>query len=342
MRVTPTNATHPHALSSIGPSWFAEGPPRGASHTVKVTTLGRTGLRVGVMGLGAGGDSRLGKALGDESASLRIVRAAIERGVCLIDTAEAYGTEEVVGKALRGFPREHVVLSTKKTTFGEDRVEPAHVVRSLEASLKRLGTDYVDIYHLHGVRPDAYRDLRDRLAEALLRLKDQGKIRFLGVTEAFAADPTHRMLEQALGDDLWDVVMVGFNLLNQTARTRIFPLARARGVGTLVMFAVRRAFSRPERLRELLGELSARGKVSPELVADGLDFLVREGAATSLADAAYRFCRDEPGVDVVLSGTGSEEHLLENARSLAGPPLPAEVHARLVALFDKVDDVSGV
>jgi L-galactose dehydrogenase len=318
----------------------------GASHrpsdTPRVTTLGRTGLRVGVMGLGAGGDSRLGRARGDENVSLRIVRTAIECGVSLIDTAESYGTEAVIGEALRGFPREHVVLSTKKTTFLEPRVEPADVVSSLEASLQRLRTDYVDIYHLHGVRPDAYVDLRDRLVPTLLRLKEQGKIRFLGITEVFAADPGHRMLEQAIADDLWDVVMVGFNILNQSARARIFARTLERRVGTLVMFAVRRALSRPDRLRELLGELSARGKVSPELLEDGLDFLLREGTASSLPDAAYRFCRDEPGVNVVLAGTGNEDHLLENTRSLlTKPPLPADVRERLLALFEKVDDVSG-
>jgi len=311
------------------------------SDTPKVTTLGRTGLRVGVMGLGAGGDSRLGQARGDDCASVRIVRAAIEHGVSLIDTAESYGTEALIGKALRGFPREHVVLSTKKTTFLEERVEPDDVVRSLEASLTRLGTDYIDIYHLHGVRPDAYADLRERLVPALLRLKEQGKIRFLGVTEAFAADPTHRMLEQALADDIWDVVMVGFNVLNQSARARVFKRTLERRVGTLVMFAVRRALSRPDRLRELLGELAARGKVSPALREEGLGFLLRDGAASSLPDAAYRFCRDEPGVDVVLTGTGSEEHLLDNARSLTKPPLPAAVRERLVTLFENVDDVSG-
>ena len=69
------------------------------------------------MGLGCGGDSRLGQARGDTTASVRLIRSALGAGVNFIDTAEAYGTEEVVGRALRNFPRDQVVLSTKKTTF---------------------------------------------------------------------------------------------------------------------------------------------------------------------------------------------------------------------------------
>jgi len=74
---------------------------------------------------------------------------------------------------------------------------------------------------------------------------------------------------------------------------------------------------------------------------DSLDFLIREGGASSLPDAAYRFCRHEPGVDVVLSGTGSLEHLESNVASLSAPPLPEEDLARLRRIFASVDQVSG-
>jgi aryl-alcohol dehydrogenase-like predicted oxidoreductase len=150
------------------------------------------------------------------------------------------------------------------------------------------------------------------------------------------------MLEQALVDDLWDVVMVGFNILNQSARKTVFPRAIERQVGTLVMFAVRRALSRPDRLREVLAELAARGKLPAADAERGLDFLLHEGVAGSIPDAAYRFCLDEPGVHVVLSGTGSREHLTENILALSGPALPARERRRLAALFDRVDDVSGI
>ncbi|XXT14780.1 aldo/keto reductase [Sorangium sp. So ce429] len=303
--------------------------------------LGRTGLTVSVLGLGAGGDSRLGSGRIAEADSLRLVRAAIERGVSFFDTAEAYGTEGLLGKALREVPRDSVVLSTKKTTRLDASLRAEDVVTSLHASLERLGTDHIDVYHLHGVLPDHYDDLRERIVPVLLRLREQGKIRFLGITEAFAADPSHAMLERALRDDLWDVVMVGFNLLNQSARATVFPLTQAKNIGTLIMFAVRRALSRPDRLRELLGDLAARGKVSRELAEGGLDALLEGEDVASLPDAAYRFCRDEPSAHVILSGTSSVAHLLENVRSIEAPPLSPRARERLVEAFAQVDDVSG-
>jgi L-galactose dehydrogenase len=300
--------------------------------------LGRTGLQASVMGLGAGGDSRIGLSAKDEAASVRLVQAALERGVNFIDTAEGYGTEALIGKAIAPFARGELILSTKKSC-GPSTSE-ADVARSLEQSLERLGTDYIDVYHLHGVAPEDYVALRDRLVPALQKQQQAGKLRFIGITEKFLADHKHRMLEQALGDDLWDVVMVGFNLLNQSAREFVFARTLAQDVGTLVMFAVRRALSRPERLAELLAELHARGRISSD-AAQGLGFLLYPGGARTLPEAAYRFCRYEPGAHVVLSGTGNMAHLIENVESLLAPPLPEADRARLLELFRGVDDVSG-
>jgi L-galactose dehydrogenase len=311
---------------------------------MECVTLGRTGLRASVMGLGCGGHSRVGLSTHkDEGESVRVVRAALDCGVNLIDTAEGYGTEPVVGKALQGIPRTSVILSTKKTTVrGDRRATGADVVAGLEASLSRLGTDYVDIYPLHAVRPDMYAYARAELVPAMLNLRDQGKIRFLGITEIFEGDPQHTMLQTALRDDCWEVIMVGFNLLNQGARRTVFPLALQRDVGTLIMFAVRRALSRPERLREVIAGLKQRGRVDADLDEHhGLEFLLHPGGAASIQDAAYRFCRHEPGAHVVLSGTGNVSHLHANVKSLNSPPLPAEDTARLCDLFGKVDDISG-
>jgi aryl-alcohol dehydrogenase-like predicted oxidoreductase len=304
------------------------------------TILGRTGLRVSVMGLGGGGDSRLG-IREDETRAVRLVRGALDLGVNFIDTAEAYDTEAAIGRALREVPRDRFVLSTKKTTLGPAALTPRDLRASLEASLTRLGTDYVDVYHLHGVPPAAYGRLRDDLAVTLLDLKAEGKVRHLGITEKFVDDPQHRMLEQALEDDLWDVVMVGFNVLNQSARERVFSATRRNNVGTLIMFAVRRALSRPERLQELLRELVQSGRLQPDEARDGLDFLLEGGAAQSLPEAAYRFCRYEPGAHVVLSGTSSEAHLRENAASLVRPELPVELRRELVRRFGALDHLSG-
>lgn len=308
-------------------------------------TLGRTGLRVGVMGLGAGGHSRLGQSQGkSEAESIAVVRRALELGANLIDTAEAYKTEPIVGKAVAGVPRDSYVLSTKKgPRTPEGPISAADYRAGVEAGLQRLGLDHVDILHVHGVKPDEYAHVREELIPVLLQLRDEGKIRWLGITENFGDDPTHVTLVTAIQDKVWDVMMVGFNLLNHSAREYVLPYTQAQGIGTLCMFAVRRALSNPEALKELIAKLVASGEI--DLTGYNsekpLDFLTAPNVASSLTEAAYRYCRHEPGMDVVLSGTGSIAHLEDNARALQMPPLPQQALDRVNKLFAGVDSVSG-
>lgn len=302
---------------------------------METTLLGRTGLRVSRMGLGCGGHSRLGLGRGGSlENAVRIVRNAIDLGVNFIDTAETYGTEDAVGQAVVDLSRESVVLSTKVGATFEERPATAAETRArVEGCLRRLRTDYVDVLHLHGILPEEYAHATDVLFPELARMQTQGKIRHVGITEAFIRDPGHRMLTKAVREGPWEVAMVGFNLLNPSARERVFPMAQARGIGTLCMFAVRRALSQPDALRSLLNELAVLGKID---LATDLGFL-----GPDLRDAAYRFCRWEPGVDVVLSGTGSCRHLRENVESLQGPALPIDHQRRVRDIFEKVDTVSG-
>lgn len=309
------------------------------------TTLGRSGLKVSVGGLGCGGPSRLGmRDNKSEKDCVALVRQAMDLGVNFLDTAESYGTEVIVGKAISAVPREKIVLSTKKAFPLEDSGDPAgEVRRSLEQSLRLLQSDYIDVYHVHGVEPEDYSSAVDRLVPTLFQLREEGKIRFLGITEAFVPDPGHEMLQRALRDDFWDVVMVGFNILNPSARARVFPKTLEKRVGTLVMFAVRRGLSQPARLKEIWADLKERRLVDPSLcdVREPLDFLIREGIAVTLPDAAYRFCRHELGVQVVLTGTGDLEHLRANVDSILKPPLPEAALQRLRDLFGRLDCLTG-
>jgi aryl-alcohol dehydrogenase-like predicted oxidoreductase len=309
---------------------------------MEYTTLGRTGLKVSIAGLGCGGPSRLGLRDSADSSdhAVALIKQALDLGVNFLDTAESYGTEPVVGKAIKGIPREKLVISTKKTLPPPDHANPEEDVRrGLEQSLKLLGTDYIDVYHLHGVEPKDYRFAKERLMPAMRRLKEQGKIRFIGVTEGFVHDTKHRMLQDSLGEDLWDVVMVGFNLLNPSARNTIFPVTQRQGVGMLNMFAVRRALSQPQRLKEMIAELVQRGELPRGAVNPDapLDFLLHDSDAATLPEAAYRYCRHTPGVHVVLSGTGNPAHLQENVAAILKPALPQPVLDRLANLFGKLD-----
>ena len=194
------------------------------SDAMEYTILGRTGLKVSVAGLGCGGPSRLGlrNNADAEAGAVSLVRQAIDLGINFLDTAQSYGTEPVVGKAIVGLSRHQLIISTKKTLPSVDHSNPAEqVMKGLEQSLRSLGTDYIDIYHLHGVEPKDYVFAKEKLMPAMRRLRDQGKIRFIGVTEGFATDTSHQMLQQSLREDLWDVVMVGFNLLNARSQNRL-------------------------------------------------------------------------------------------------------------------------
>ena len=311
---------------------------------MQTVTLGRTGLDVTVVGLGCGGHSRLGMANGrDEAHASRIVDAALDLGINFIDTARAYGTEAAVGKALRG-KRDRVVISTKALPVGASGPLSATDLRtSLEQSLERLGTDYVDVFHLHGVLEDQYAHCVDVMLPELERAREAGKIRFIGITERFGVDTGHAMLARALPDDHFDVIMVGHNLMNPSARRCVFPLTRANDVGTLIMFAVRRALTNPDNARAVIETLIDAHTIDGAAVDrnDPLGFVTTDPRVRSLVEAAYRFCRYEPGAHVILTGTGSVEHLRENVDAILAPPLPDAISARLAQIFGNVDSVSG-
>jgi aryl-alcohol dehydrogenase-like predicted oxidoreductase len=305
------------------------------------TTLGRTGLRVSVAGLGTGGFSRIGIGRSEDHA-VGIIRQALDLGVNLIDTAAVYGTEGVVGRALTGVARDSVVVCTKASKpQGDPAFTVAKILQSLDGSLTRLGLDYVDVFQLHAVPPAAYDYVRNEIVPALLREKERGKFRFLGITETSPNDHEQVMLRKAAADTPWDTAMFAFNLMDQVARERVFPLTLKNKVGTLMMFAVRSIFARPAQLADTMRDLAASRLVPAELAAKAspLDFLLHPGGASSVTDAAYRYVRHEPGVDVVLFGTGDPEHLQANISSILKPPLPEADREKLRTLFSHLRGV---
>jgi aryl-alcohol dehydrogenase-like predicted oxidoreductase len=310
---------------------------RGGNIAMQYTTLGRTKLRVSVAGLGAGGFSRLGlKAGKTEDEAARLVLEAVDLGINFIDTAAAYGTEGVIGRALTSLQRDEVVISTKATVrhHGE-RATPERLVASIDNSLRIMGIEHIDVFHLHGVQSDDYGYALKTLAPVLEAEKSKGKIRHIGITEAAIADHTNQMLKRALRDPVWEVFMVAFHMMHQVARKNVFAQTQTKGIGTLLMFAVRGIFADPPRVAREVKELAAKGLVDPSLAVadDPLGFLIHDGCASNLVEAAYRYARHEPGVDVVLFGTGNAAHLRTNVASLLKPPLPDTDRAKLAALF---------
>src|SRR5689334_16447859 len=236
---------------------------------MEYVTLGRTGMRVSVAGLGCGGFSQLGLAQGrTEVDAIAIIHQALELGVNFFDTAAAYGTEGVLGRAIKAVRRDEVVIATKAPfSFSNNRSAPEDIVASLDKSLRQLDTDYIDIYQLHGVPPGAYDHALNTLAPVLLREKAKGKFRHLGITETSPHDLQHETLQRAAQDGVWDVVMIGFHMMHQNARDRVFLLTMAILVGTLLICAVRNIFSQPERLRADMRALAAAGE-GPQWLAE--------------------------------------------------------------------------
>jgi L-galactose dehydrogenase len=308
--------------------------------------LGRTGLTASILGLGGGGNSRLGLSTGQSEAhAADVVRAALDLGITLLDTARVYQTEGAVGMALQGWRRERVVISSKSPYLdanGELLTAQAFQV-NLETSLRNLGVEMIDIYFIHGLSLPYYEASRERFLPVLERARQAGKIRFTGITEAFERDTRHEMLQQAVQDDGWDVVMVGFNILNQSARERVLAATRRKGIGTMGMFAVRRGLIDANLLRILLQRLAENGETDGELAKapDLMESLGLRGVSETFSEAAYRFSAYEPGMDCVLSGTSSADHLRANLEAVQRGPLPEDTRARLKQLFGSVDSISG-
>lgn len=299
-------------------------------------TFGRTGLNVSAIGLGTGGASKLGIGNGaDEQRAIEVIHRSLELGITYYDTAKGYGTEAVVGRGLRG-SREHIVLSTKAyASRGDGTLLSAVEFRDeIEDSLRSLQTEVIDIYHLHRLALREYDYAVGEILPVLARCKEQGKIRFFGVSESTSQDADHEMLARVAREGSFDVLMAGFNLFNQGARTSVFHDCLRNNLAVEIMGAARGPYSRPQLLREMVGALVASGELDGDDIdlEDPLGFLTGPGHVTTLAEASYRLARYEPGVHVVLVGTGNIDHLEENIASMARGPLPdadlARIHDR--------------
>jgi L-galactose dehydrogenase len=323
------------------------GSNAGIGGIVIYRTLGRTGLRVSRASLGTGGPSRLGQQThGDEGEARRVIHRALDLGVNLFDTAANYGdSEAILGRALCQVPREQYLLATKCCPFTADTgplITAQQLIDSCERSLRRLQVQTIDLFQLHSVVPGRYRQVVDHLYPAARRLQQQGKVRFLGITEYFFADPAHEMLGMALADDLWDTIMVKYGILNQSAEAHVLPLARARNVGVLNMSPVRVKMTRPAELEKVVARWKAAGLIPREALPDRgpLDFLVH-GAVESVVAAGYKFGATHEAIATVLFGTGSVEHLEANVTAILGPPLPVADQERVRALFGHLAESEG-
>jgi aryl-alcohol dehydrogenase-like predicted oxidoreductase len=316
-------------------------------------TLGHSGLKVPVLSFGTGtfgGGNEFFRAWGvtDVAEATRLVDICLEAGVNLFDTADIYSdglSETVLGKAIAG-RRSEVLISTKATfrmgpgpnDLGSSRL---HLIRACEASLRRLGTDYIDIYHLHGF--DALTPIEEVLS-TLNNLVVSGKVRYIACSN-FSG--WHLMKSLDVADKYGWARYVGhqvyYSLIGREYEWELMPLALDQGVGALVWSPlgwgrltgkVRRGQPLPAGSR--LHKTADLGpQVSDEYLFKVVDALVEVAKETGKSETqvALNWLVQRPSISTVIFGARNEEQLRQNLGAV-GWNLSREQIAKLDAASD--------
>jgi aryl-alcohol dehydrogenase-like predicted oxidoreductase len=204
---------------------------------MRYRTLGRTGIRVSPYALGAMMFGAAGNP--DHDDSIRIIHKALDAGINLVDTADAYSrgeSEQIVGKALKG-RRDNVVLATKlHLPMGDDPNQRGNsrrwIMTAVEESLRRLQTDHIDLYQIH--RPDPDTDIEETLS-ALSDLIHSGKVRAIGSSAMPASDIVEaQWVAERRGLERLRTEQPAYSILNRGIETEVLPVAQRYGMGVLV------------------------------------------------------------------------------------------------------------
>ena len=307
--------------------------------------LGATGIRVSEIGFGAwgiGGNAKGAVAYGpaDEDESRNALLRAVELGINFFDTSDFYGfghSEEVLGRALRPV-RSSVVIATKVgllNAAGDQDFSATHIERSLEASLRRLQTDYVDLYQLHSPPLELLKS-DSGIVGTLKRLQAAGRIRAFGLSLRAPDDGL-----EAVRDLGFNCLQVNFNLLDQRAvENGLFDLCSRRNVGVIVRTPLVFGF--------LTGRYSATADFDPfdhrRRWSPGQ--LERWASAhhlfTALIDSkngetpsqfALRFCLSFDCVSTAIPGMLKAEHVIENSEASGLGRLAQPVCGRIAGIY---------
>jgi aryl-alcohol dehydrogenase-like predicted oxidoreductase len=304
-------------------------------------TLGRTGIKVSPYCLGAMMFGGLGNSDHDEC--IRIIHKALDFGVNFIDTADRYSrgeSEEIVGKALKG-RRDNIVLATKvHGPMGEDPNQQGNsrrwIMRAVEASLRRLQTDHIDLYQVH--RPSPETDIEETLS-ALTDLVRAGKVRAIGSSTFPASQIVEaQWVAERRGLARFRTEQPPYSILNRSTEREVLPLCQTYGMGALVWSPLAKGMltGRYRRGRPLPESL--RVKAFPEQMTDerNLDAVERliplaEKAGLSLTHMAMAFVMAHPGVTSAILGPRTMQQL-DDLLAGAGVVLSDEI-------LDRIDEV---
>ncbi len=308
--------------------------------------LGRSGLKVSSVSVGSW--LTFGSSV-EVRETARLIEQAYDLGVNFFDTADVYArgkSEEAVGAALRSIPRPYVVLATKcffpMSENPNDRgLSRKHIVESVDASLRRLGTDYIDLHQCHRPDPETPIDETVRAYEDLIRA---GKVLYWGVSEWRSAQIVDACRSAALHGAYAPISnQPQYNLIRRGIERDVLPTCEREGLGQVV-------FS-PLAQGVLSGKYSGGKKPSGSRAADEErnqfmdDFLrddvlsrvdalgpIAEACGLSLPQLALAWCLRQPGVSSTIVGVTSEKQLRDNVAA-AGVTISEECLARIEALF---------
>jgi len=310
-------------------------------------TLGRTGVKVSPLCLGAMMFGAWGNT--DHEDSIRIIHRALDAGINFIDTADVYSrgeSEEIVGKALAGGRRENVVLATKvHGTMGDDPNEFGNsrrwIVREVENSLRRLKTDWIDLYQIH--RPEADTDIDETLG-ALSDLVHAGKIRYIGSSTFPASEIVEaQWVAERRGRERFVCEQPPYSILVRAVEADVLPTCRRYGMGVIPWSPLaggwltgryrlgeevpktRRAQMIPARY-----DISLPGNQRKLEAADALARLAEENGITSI-ELALAFVIRHPAVTAAIIGPRTMDHL-ESQLAAAEVTLSHEA-------LDRIDEI---
>jgi aryl-alcohol dehydrogenase-like predicted oxidoreductase len=309
--------------------------------------LGKTGVQVSPLCLGAMMFGAWGETDHDES--VRIIHAALDAGINFVDTADVYSrgeSEEIVGKALAGTRRDNVVLATKvHGSMGDDPYQYGNsrrwIMTEVENSLRRLGTDWIDLYQIHRPEPDT--DIDETLG-ALTDLVRQGKVRYIG-SSTFPAESIveAQWTADRRGRERFVCEQPPYSILVRGIEADVLPTCERYGMGVIPWSPLaggwltgryRKDAEVPESRRSVLVpqryDMSLPGNQRKLEAADALAELADEAGLT-LIQMALAFCLEHPSVTAPIIGPRTMEHL-EGQLAAADVKLSADV-------LDRIDEI---
>ena len=296
--------------------------------------LGQTGLVLSPIGLGA--SSLGGGVFGpvEEQDAIRTVHVALDHGVRLIDVAPFYGdtrAETVLGKALRGVPRDRYVLATKVGRYGNTEFDfsSERVLQSMDESLQRLGVDYVDLIQAHDVEYGDLRQIESETIPALHRLVNEGKARFIGAT-GYPLKPLRQLAEHVHLDT---VLSYNHLSLNDTTLSEALPVFAAKRIGVINAAPLSQ------------GLLTNRGTPpwhpAPDAVKNACAAAAElvQNHGSDIAKLAIQFSTRQPGVATTLIGTADPQELERNLQ-WATEPLDEELLALVQSKLAPIHNIT--